>query len=95
MKFPSPNRLAVYVAAVFNITAALVPVLTDIGATDLLGPVAGVNALALMFLKGWQQYEKAEYQDSLHQRALTREHAAQQEAAASVSRPASRVKLPR
>ena len=88
----TPNRVAVFVGALANITAALLPVLTDVGATDLIAPVAGLNALLVMFLKGWQMYEKAIYEAEQLQYA----HAARVEATAQATAPrGSKINLPR
>ncbi len=87
----TPNRAAVYLTALANITAALLPILTDVGFEQLIAPVAGINAVAVMFLKGWQQYEKAIYEAEQFQYA----HGAQLEARAQATAPRSSVKLPR
>lgn len=87
-----PNRVALYVTALANALGALIPVLTDLGATDVVAPLVGINALCLMFLKGWQNMETADYQAQL----MARQFAGQAEQAAAVSRPGSRIAgLPR
>lgn len=83
-----PNRIAVLVGLLANATAALLPVLTEVGATSLIAPVAGFNAVLLIFLRGWQQWEKFNYE----QAQITTAAALQAEARAQATRPADAAK---
>lgn len=98
----APNRLAIWITALANITGALVGLLADLGVEQtatLVIAVAGLNTLCVVFLRGWQQFERALQQDNLmenelkyQQRAIAGEYAPvpQQKAA----KP-SGLKLPR
>lgn len=76
----APNRAAIWITALANVTAALVPVLSDVGAEEIVAPVVGLNALCLMFLRGWQQFEKAGQTDQLETLAIERQLAAMETA---------------
>ncbi len=103
MKLPAPNRIAVYVASLAGVVTALLPVVTDLGLTQVasvLGGLLAVTAALLKFLDGWQAMEKAEYQarlialqDSTVQAAQERESALIAEAGAAGRKP--RVTMPR
>lgn len=82
----APNRLAIWITALANITGALLPLVSDLGIAELGPPLAGINALCLMFLKGWQQFERAGQTDALEDRAIERQLAAME--AAKGNRPA-------
>lgn len=99
-RIPDANRVAIYLTVIADVIAAVLVITSDLGAdgvTAVLVSVAAVNAKVLMFLKGWQSMESADYQAQL----MNRQHAAQMEAraaAAEVGRPGSKrstVALPR
>ncbi len=97
------NRIAIYITAVIDITAALTTVLADLDTSQtgsVVAALAGINALAVMFLRGWQQYERALYQADLQERdrvATLEVHAAEADRirAAGGPRLKSNVTLPR
>lgn len=74
----APNRIAIWIAVLANVTGAALPLVTDLGIAELGPPLAGINALCLMFLKGWQQFERAGQTDQLEALAMERQLAAMQ-----------------
>jgi uncharacterized membrane protein (DUF106 family) len=64
----APNRITIYVTGVIDVTAAVLVVLSSFDPEQVGGivaAVAGINALAVKFLTGWQKMEGAEYQARL------------------------------
>lgn len=69
----APNRAAIWVTALANVTGALVTMLSSFTIEQTSGVVAGLvglNTLCVVFLKGWQQYERAGQQDQLTENEL-------------------------
>lgn len=69
----APNRLAIWVTALANVTGALIGLLSDLGVEQtatLVVALGGLNALCVIFLKGWQQFERAIQQDQLMENEL-------------------------
>lgn len=90
----TPNRITVYLTVFANVTAAVLSVVTDVGATNLIAPVAGINAVALMFLKGWHQFEQANY-DAQNLQFQLNARLEQQAAATAPRSSASKLNLSR
>lgn len=97
LKLIEPNRVAIYLTVTADVLALLLLVFAeDIQAPAVAGvltTVAAINAKCIVFLKGWQNLEKADYQAQL----LNKQAELQAEAAAAVSRPGGRspINLPR
>lgn len=99
----NPNRVAIYLTVLGDVLAAVLVVAADLqseSAIAVLTAAVAVNAKVLVWLKGWQQTEKASYQARLTN--LQREAVAeQQEREAALVQAAgqvpgrSRVNLPR
>ena len=95
------NRIAIYITAAVDITAAVATVVADLDPSQTGGVVAalaGVNALAIVFLKGWQQFENASYQHDLIEKqrvAALEVQLGQADLAKQVGGPRSNIKLPR
>lgn len=85
LKGLTPARVVLYVTVLANLTAALVPVVTDAGYEQLVAPLLGVNAMAAMFLRGWHAWEKAQYDAEKMQYIASREDVARAEQAAAVA----------
>lgn len=91
----APNRLAVYFTALAALGTGLLGVLGNLSFQSTAAVVGSLVVLAgvvARWLAGWQNYEKAMYQDNLHASAMAREAALVAERGAP--RP-SRVNLPR
>jgi hypothetical protein len=100
---PAANRLVLGITAAVDLLAAAVSVLGDISSQQTVSVfvvLTLINAKSALFIKGWQQMEKALYQRDLiaysnSAEADAAERAAQ--AARSVGRPGTgpKVTLPR
>jgi len=90
----SANRIAIYVTALAGLVTALLPVVTDLGLTEVAGILGGllaVTAVVSKFLDGWQQYEGAIYQQQL----IQAQHIARQEQQQAAVEAAQQVSGPR
>ena len=68
---PAPNRIAIYATIALSLVVAVLPVIAEINWQTTASALAGLTAVAavvLKFLTGWQNMEKAQYQDQLDQR---------------------------
>lgn len=95
-----PNRITIWLTVFVNLTGALVTALGDLGVGQTAGVVTalvGINAVAAMFLKGWQQFEKAGYQFDLAMQgeAMERERLGLMQEQANAEAGKRRVSLPR
>ena len=102
MKLPAPNRIAVYATLVAALITALLPVVVDLGWSEVAQVLGGALMFVLAtlkFLDGWQAMEKADYQAQLieRQRVAGIEVAqAEQDtiaAAQAVGKPGAQLKL--
>ena len=65
---PAPNRIAVYATIILSLLVAVLPLVAEIDWKSTAGILAGLGTIALVVLKwldGWQNMEKAQYQDQL------------------------------
>lgn len=57
----SANRIALYLTAAGDLLAAILPFVIDFGGSEKIiayaTGVAGVNAVVIKWLDGWQKYE--------------------------------------
>lgn len=89
----NPNRIVAYAIAFLGFLVALLPVVAAADWKTMAGAIAGLTAsasVAIVWLKGWQQQEKAEqtaWIQARHAAAQAEEIAAAQAAAQQASAP--------
>ena len=64
----TPNRVALYLTALADVLAVVLVLVADLGLVEVgtvVAALAAANAKALSFVKGWQQYEQAVYENRI------------------------------